>query len=392
MQQLLALDVGKRKIRYYLSDETLCLGTPLAPITSPFRSGMTFYEAYTREGGSSSTRMYMSEEQVNWLVDELYSNLGVKNSKLVYEDVDIHRTYALPLEAFDQIRRVRFQNNVAAFRQRCGIALFNTAASARQLGKDSKLTAPTYHSQGWTGGAKFAKVNAATSNKKDSGARNDSVRTAGTSPTSIATVTGNTSVAGPSLAKTPTTESTAPGLALPDAAVAVSTPAPSTSAAPPTSFTSLTKAERQARLQARREAALRAHLQVQRAALPAQRRLYQNIQKFGGAALACDVECWTEDADVLLELGMAWMFWVPQGDGATERDGGCRHYSEYRIAGNCVVSVTEFRRAASTRPLQSSKKLYSTGTRKLQLHDGTTPSVNHRLFDKLRSLQDCGRR
>lgn len=99
----------------------------------------------------------------------------------------------------------------------------------------------------------------------------------------------------------------------------------------PTSFASLTRAERTARTAAAREEALRAHIAIQKAALPAWRRLYRNLERLGGAALSCDVESWTEDADVLLELGLAWFTWTPTGDGeTTERDGGSRHFSMLR--------------------------------------------------------------
>ena len=39
MDKLLSLGQGIRKVRYYLSDEVLCLGCPNAPVTSEFTSG-----------------------------------------------------------------------------------------------------------------------------------------------------------------------------------------------------------------------------------------------------------------------------------------------------------------------------------------------------------------
>ena len=45
--------------------------------------------------------------------------------------------------------------------------------------------------------------------------------------------------------------------------------------------------------------------------------------------MACDVESWTEDADVLLELGVAWHTWSPQGVGGKgKRLSGNAHFSE----------------------------------------------------------------
>ena len=106
----------------------------------------------------------------------------------------------------------------------------------------------------------------------------------------------------------------------------------------PTSYASLTRAERLARTQAAREEALAAHIATQKAALPAWRRFYRNLERLGGAALSCDVESWTEDAEVLLELGLAWFTWSPTGDGkTTERDGGSRHLStSISLRGRCV--------------------------------------------------------
>ena len=99
--------------------------------------------------------------------------------------------------------------------------------------------------------------------------------------------------------------------------------------AAPTSFISLNRAYRAARALAAREEALKAHISAQKAALPAWRRFYRNLERLGGAALSCDVESWTEDADVLLELGLAWFTWTPDDKGEnTEREGGTRHFGK----------------------------------------------------------------
>lgn len=318
MQKLLALELGKRKIRYWLSDEVLCLGSPLAPITSEFSSGLSFYEAYKHNAAPESASVYMSEEQVVWLVDELYSSLGAKNSKLTYGEVDIDTEHKVELKEFKAIRRVSFRNNVAGFRRRCGIPMITKAMMAEN--KPGAADKNSGLKQNWKQAPKIA---------------------ASPPPTSTtATVAGTQGAATDTSAKEATNSVLAPH-SNSDWTTQATTPegrqssTPTTSlqsgaSPPPKAFVSLTRAERQARLQAQREEVLRKHLAQQRAALPAQRRFYRNLEKYGGAALACDVESWTEDAEVLLELGMAWFVWAPSESKAevTERDGGSCHYSE----------------------------------------------------------------
>lgn len=310
MQKLLELDIGKRKIRYWLSDEVLCLGSQLAPITSEFSNGLSFYEAYKQDNPPESASVYMSEDQVIWLVDELYSSLGAKNSKLTYEDVNIDTGRKLVLKEFKAIRRVSFKNNVARFRKRCGIPIITKAMTAES--KIHQVEGKTSSKQNWKQ-ASMARVEAAAAAAKISEEANPALGSpTSLLPSSTARVTENrTKPSSPQLADCPVA-------ATPEA---------------PKAFVTLTRAERQARLQAQREEMLRKHLEQQRLALPAQRRFYRNLERYGGAALACDVESWTEDAEVLLELGMAWFIWTPSStrDGAImERDGGSCHYSEFR--------------------------------------------------------------
>ena len=88
----------------------------------------------------------------------------------------------------------------------------------------------------------------------------------------------------------------------------------------------LTKASRQALVQQQRQAALAAHIKHQKLCLPVYRKFYQHLIQYGGCAMACDVESWTEDADVLLELGLAWKKWVVK-EGRGSIASGSEHYS-----------------------------------------------------------------
>ena len=264
----------------------------------------------------------MNEEQVNWLVDQLYSILGSKNSKLTYEDINIDLNKKVELKDFKAFRRISFRNNVAGFRRRCGIPILTKAAMAEQKAKATTV-AHTHVKQNWSNGALIPKVSnagpleSATSSPishKEANVINEATQTATVNTTSS------------SEAETSDNNFTNQS----NNASISSLPIDSTPMPAPKSFVSLTRAERQARLQGQREEALRKHLDQQRNLLPSQRRFYRNMERYGGAALACDVESWTEDAEVLLELGMAWFVWTPSGaeDGSMERDGGSCHYSE----------------------------------------------------------------
>lgn len=356
MQKLLALDLGKRKIRYWLSDEVLCLGSPLAPITSEVSSGLSFYEAYKHNAAPESASVYMSEEQVVWLVDELYSSLGAKNSKLTYADVDIDTKHRVQLREFKAIRRVSFRNNVAGFRRRCGLQMITKAMMAENMpvaaDKNSGLK------QNWKQAPKIA---------------------ASELPASITAAVTGTQAAAKDVAAKEATNSVLTPHSNSDLSTKATTPegrqssTPTTillqseASPPPKAFVSLTRAERQARLQAQREEVLRKHLAQQRAALPAHRRFYRNLEKYGGAALACDVESWTEDAEVLLELGMAWFVWRPSESRVevTERDGGSCHYSEFRQRHWHYCQVAEYLTYCSQICiLQSSRRRSSIATKK----------------------------
>lgn len=324
MQKLLELDLGKRKIRYWLSDEVLCLGSQTAPITSEFSSGLSFYEAYKHGQEPSSASVYMSEEQVTWLVDELYSALGAKNSKITYEDINIDEGKKVLLKEFVALRPVSFRNNVAGFRRKCDIPMITKAMMAEQ--KQSKGTNTLAVQQGQTNGSNLGRMqtSALSSPIVQSTARNtlDSAERAssGLHGTPRPKETESVSHLHEAGLKVGVQGSTAVGSQ-------AQVKPPDTTA--PKAFVSLTKAERQARLQAQREELLRKHLEQQRISLPSHRRFYRNLVKYGGAALACDVESWTEDAEVLLELGMSWIIWEPSEGNVSgrKREGGNCHYS-----------------------------------------------------------------
>jgi hypothetical protein len=269
----------------------------------------------------------MSEEQVIWLVDELYSSLGAKNSKLKYEDVNIDTNRKISLNEFKGIRKIGFRNNVAGFRRKCGIPIVTKAAIAHHKAINGPSTASMRIKQNWANGALPPKQAVSTpdvsDNKRDS-ALQTLERTFPNSATTAAQCALPVKDSSPVDGPPSTTEN--------GESVSTTNPQPGTVSTPaaPKSFASLTKAERQARLQARRDEELRKHLEQQRISLPSHRRFYRNLERYGGAALACDVESWTEDAEVLLELGMAWFVWSPsdQDEGVMERDGGSCHYSK----------------------------------------------------------------
>jgi hypothetical protein len=332
MQKLLELDLGKRKVRFYLSDEVLCLGTDSAPIMSEFHSGLTFYEAYRHtngeEGSSESASVYMSEGQVTWLVDELYSSLGTKNKKLKFDQVDVDRNMRVQLKEFKAIRKISFKNNVASFRRRCGIPMMNIALMKEKEKERKEIKNQMNFTQNWKQSPKGEismqanGTNSYAASSSSSPVRNGILPPARIPPSLHTGSKSPQSTGSPSPTDLPTAAQATP--------VAESPTSPSTVSSAPKAFTSLTRAERQARLQAQRAEALRLHLVEQRSALPINRQLYRNLERYGGAALACDVESWTEDAEVLLELGMAWFVWEPRDGGVTERDGGSSHYSELR--------------------------------------------------------------
>lgn len=328
MQKLLELDLGKRKIRYWLSDEVLCLGSQTAPITSEFSSGLSLYEAYKHGQEPSSASVYMSEEQVTWLVDELYSALGAKNSKITYEDINIDEGKKVSLKDFVALRPVSFRNNVAGFRRKCGIPMITKAMMAEQKQSNGVNTLAVQQRQ--TNGSNLGRmqtsalssptVQSNTRNTLDSAERASSGLHGTPRPRETESVSQSVSYLHEAGLKAGFEGSTA---------VKSQAQAKPPDATAPKAFVSLTKAERQARLQAQREELLRKHLEQQRISLPSHRRFYRNLVKYGGAALACDVESWTEDAEVLLELGMSWIIWEPSEGNVSgrKREGGNCHYS-----------------------------------------------------------------
>jgi hypothetical protein len=278
MKKLLDLDAGKKKIRYYLSDEVLCLGTTEAPITSEFSRPLVYIEAYTSlhpiHGTPQDVQIYMTEYQVSWLVDQIYMKLGDKidsgiglnvnerrkkiykddSDGLKFKDIEVDPAQRVKKDSFLAMRKVCFAKDVAKFRARCGLLPLSN-------GGVPDAPRPTSH----------------------------------TSPAVFPTLAHS---AAP------------PGTSLPAIIVPPSPIPPPPAAAQSTSFQSLTRAERQAQLRAQH---LAQHIAYQKQNLPIAKLLYENIKQYGGTALACDVESWTEDADILLELGMAWYTWTPGG-------------------------------------------------------------------------------
>lgn len=257
--------MGKKRLRHYLSDEVLCHGSPEAPIVSEFSRPLVFLEAYKHNNPPSSAELYMSAAQVAWLQGELYATSAPSGRSTSL-------TYAdLQPDAAKAIKLRQF----AATRKVCFQG--DTARFRLRSGDGTAAKAA-------------AKLSLAQANAI--------VRSPAAEPSNLD-----------------------PHMRPNQAPLRTLKPAP-------TSYVSLTRAERAVRAAAAREEALAAHIAAQKAALPSWRRFYRNLERLGGVALSCDVECWTEDADVLLELGLAWLTWTPTGDGkTTARDGGARHFS-----------------------------------------------------------------
>jgi hypothetical protein len=306
MEKLLSLGQGIRKVKYYLSDEVLCLGCPNAPVTSEFSRPLVYLEAYKRGEAPSSAQVYMTARQAAWLADELFaamlgsvSDRDKQRSRMTFDDLDTDKSRVVRGADFEAARKVSFKDGVVTFRRRCGLPI---TTPLMQKGATKQMKETRLEKGKETGSAAVAPIATAGVTKKPELAE----------PAST-----------PQVKDLPSASQSHKSTArLPEKPLS---PPPSF----PTSFAGLTKAERAARMQAYRDAVNAHHVATQKAALPQYRNLYSNIERLGGAALSCDVESWTEDANVLLELGMAWYTWAPgQTVDESERDGGSQHYSE----------------------------------------------------------------
>lgn len=312
MNKLQNVGIGRKTIRYFLSDETLCLGTKEAPPTSDFYRPLVFHEAYFPQETPDKAKVYMTEFQVDWLVDELYARIAGKGGNTPFSQVDVDRSQRIHRNSFAAIRKISFANNVASFRRKCGLSVIT-----------KPITAPA--------GVPVIPVQPLLALPSDSTSTPQDVRTASSSKISSPASSHPTAAAFHH-------QSRSKIIALPDPPRAV----------PPAvvSFQGLSRTERQAFQRAYREANLVQQIAYLKACLPVYRQLYEYIVMNGGSVLACDVESWTEDADVLLELGLAWKQWMVV-DGAGSVQSGNDHYSEILLHGNCqtllrsVVTVIE---------------------------------------------------
>lgn len=298
MEQLLANGVGRKRVKFYLSDETLCLGTSEAPVTSIFRRPTVFYEAYLRGEDVSAAKVYLTDYQVDWLVDELYSKQGACNAKLEYRLFDVDRTRAVSRTDFAASRRVTFANAVAKFREKCGLSPSMTLPKPKEAKKPPSNARP----QQSASSANLPQVSAPVPTPQQH----------------------------PCSAPTSLTADSQMSSALASSQAVLNGNPPSTASSPPSYSIPSMKVDRRLRQQALREEMLSKHVAMQKANLPFAQRFYRNLARYGGVAMACDVESWTEDADVLLELGIAWKRWRRAADGTVVQEGGQRHYSESR--------------------------------------------------------------
>ena len=299
MQQLLDLGCSKRKVRFFLSDETLCLGTSEAPITSEYQRPLIFHEAYLINGTPATAQIYMTDYQVDWLVDEFYTNASgaVDDRKMEIHNFEVDKKKAVKRTDFGAIRKICFAKNVASFRSKCGLASINVAS--KKTSSPVAAKSPSFPAT-------------STVASKKAALQQSEMPDVSQSPSLLTSAAITSTLSLPSVRP-----SSSP----------VKTPMPSPPK--PTSYQSLNRSERQLRQLALREESLKQHISQQQENFPRAQRLYQQMKKHGGTAMACDVESWTEDADVLLELGISWYRWSPeQVKGSQRRESGNSHYSK----------------------------------------------------------------
>lgn len=367
--------ISKRRVRFLLSDETLCLGTSQAPITSEFSRPLVFVEAYLHsDSGPSDAKMYMSEYQVSWLVDEMYARSGeqgesshlgsgkLKKQIPEFERIDVDRSKMVLRSQFKMMRKISFENSVGTFRTRCKLPVTNvTLEMAAKKQEERRLANASKAERQARGTLAEPKV---MSEKASAPCHilNDNARAS-----VIASVESHPS----------------------ELRAASAPPSQGTSG----SFHSVHRLDRQARQQAIREQYLAQHIAQQKANLPLARRLFENIRTYGGAAIACDVESWTEDADVLLELGVSWVEWTGRS-GKVEEKTGNHHWSESSMVSHLPDTIPDRRRTKHRGILNShtgDRSVQERGdrsnslgkfiwSRSLDLRDGSGLSEWHRLF------------
>lgn len=255
----------------------LCLGSDNVPIASEFRHGLIFHEAFFPGQSAPDAQLYLTLAQAEFLVDEVYAKAGIGNP-LPFEAFDMDRTKIVQKHTFAGIRRVAFKNDIGSFRSRGKLPVSTKQANAavppgvtENNGKGKEAAHPAVPS------GLSAEKDAPTS-QINSGAVPGRARQ-GYNPSSL-------------------------------------------------------RIDKQLAKAHLRDQELEVHIAAQKRYFPLAQKVYRNLKKKGGAALAVDVESWTEDADVLLEVGAAWFTWT---DGA-EKQGGSRHWSESLHCGDLLLS------------------------------------------------------